>query len=460
MTYLSEELHCYIDSLVTKHNIPAVSIAVWHNNQLYKKVTGTLNVDTGVEATADSIFQIGSITKIFTSSLVMQLVERDLIDLDLPVKKYLRDFQIADARATEEITVRQLLDHTSGLAGDYFPDDVRTMGNPIARFVDRINLLPLAHQPGEMTSYSNTAFAVAGRLIEVVTQDSWQANIEDNIFSPLGLNKAASDAKETIRYRAAMGHLYNTGDGGLPSLQPKSYLCLGLAPAGTTVAMSASNLLKFGCAHMGIQVGALDERWLTEKSLNAMQRPTIQLPDTSDIFCYFRGLGWRILRHKTSGYMMVEHAGQICGQMAMLRLFPKDKSAIAVMINARQSYAFDLLVNKLTNNLVGINDFEPSVRSVDVSIDLLQRYVGIFESFASIATITFHPDRNCGQLTMTYEDKLYLTKSVCTLSYLRDHIFAVMGEHGERQQNLAFIQHQGRRYIDHLFFNGRLNLRV
>ena len=460
MTFPPKGLRSYIDSVIKSYRIPAVSVAVWHNNQLYKEAAGTLNVETGVEATVDSIFQIGSITKIFTSSLVMHLVDRGLINLDLPVKEYLRDFQISDATATDRITVRQLLDHTSGLAGDYFPDDVRAMGNPIARFVDRINLLPLAHQPGEMVSYSNTAFAVAGRLIEVVTQDSWHANMEDHIFSPLGLDHAVSDGKDTVRYRTAMGHLYNSKEADLPSLQPKNYLCLGLAPAGTTVAMSASNLLKFGCAHLGISIETQDERWLTAESIKVMQSPSIQLPATSDIFDYFRGLGWRILRHKASGHQILEHAGHICGQMAMLRLFPQDKSAISVMINSRQSYALDLMVNKLTNDLVGINDFEPSVRPVDVSEDLLQPYIGVFESFASIATIGLNPKETPGQLTLTYVDKLYLTQSVYKLFYLGGHIFAVISDQAERQSNLTFIQRTGTKDIDRLFINGRLNTRV
>ena len=95
-----------------------------------------MNHETGVEAAADSVFQIGSITKVMTTCLVMQLVDEGKVDLDSPVKRYLRDFMIADAEASETTTVRQLLNHTSGMAGDFFPDDEGHEGNLIARYVD------------------------------------------------------------------------------------------------------------------------------------------------------------------------------------------------------------------------------------------------------------------------------------------------------------------------------------
>ena len=158
-----DNLQAYAEQAIAKHNIPAMSVAIWKDGELSQAAAGCLNLTTGVEATTDSIFQIGSITKVMTTCLVMQLVDEGRVNLDKPVVDYLRDFMIADAEATQTITVRQLLNHTNGIAGDYFPDDEGHQGNLIARFVDRCSFLPLMHPVGEMFSYSNAAFCVAGR---------------------------------------------------------------------------------------------------------------------------------------------------------------------------------------------------------------------------------------------------------------------------------------------------------
>lgn len=207
---LFADFQSYAESLIDRHQIPAVSLAVLSNNQCYSAAAGILNIDTGVEANTDSIFQIGSITKVFTTSLIMQLVDEGRVDLDTPVKLYLRDFQIADIQATQNITVRQLLNHTNGIAGDYFADDCYAEGNAIARYLDRINLLPLVHSPGKNYSYSNAAFTVAGRLVEVILGCSWHQAIEERIFRPLGMKQAIADPTETLRFRAAIGHLQDT----------------------------------------------------------------------------------------------------------------------------------------------------------------------------------------------------------------------------------------------------------
>ena len=116
-------IQAYVEALVQKYDVPALSMAIWQDDRLYKGAAGVLNIETGVLADTDSIFQIGSISKVFTASLIMQLVDEGRINLDQPVKTYLRDFHVACPDATESITVRQLLCHTSGMAGSFSPDD-------------------------------------------------------------------------------------------------------------------------------------------------------------------------------------------------------------------------------------------------------------------------------------------------------------------------------------------------
>src|SRR5689334_6096773 len=100
--------------LVEKYGVPGAAVAVLKDGEVIDDAAGILNKATGVEATPDSLFQIGSITKLWTATLVMQLVDEGKVDLDAPVRTYLPEFRIGDEAAARAITVRMLLTHTSG----------------------------------------------------------------------------------------------------------------------------------------------------------------------------------------------------------------------------------------------------------------------------------------------------------------------------------------------------------
>src|SRR5262245_43037597 len=109
-TWLDERL----PALLEEHDVPGAAWAVLQGDRVADGAAGLLSKATGVEATADSVFQIGSVTKLWTSTLVMQLVDEGKVDLDRPVRTYLTEFRIADDQAAGQITVRQLLNHTAG----------------------------------------------------------------------------------------------------------------------------------------------------------------------------------------------------------------------------------------------------------------------------------------------------------------------------------------------------------
>ena len=461
---LSNDLQSYVDSLIEKQRIPAVSIAVWHKNRLYRAAAGVLNITTGVEATPDSIFQIGSITKVFTASLVMQLVDEGLIDLDTPVKKYLRNFHIADIEATRSITVRQLLNHTNGMTGDYFPDDSYDSGNTLARYVDRIHLLPLIHSPGQMFSYSNAGYALAGHLVEVVSGISWHQAMVDRIFEPLGLCHAVADPKETLRYRAAIGHIQNPGGphhvGTQWTLPSACYMSLSQAPAGTTPMMTASDLITFARAHLNRGQSAAGKVWLTPSSNHLMQQTSVELPPYDQMFQHYRGLGWGISTHKQSGILMIGHTGQTLGQTSMLRLLPTQNSAFAVLLNGVKPGALDDIANKLTLALTNIDCSVPEPQVVRSNIEDLQAYIGTYDSITDRYKVAlargYHGNKG---LILSALDKNSKVVNEFNLRCLGEHIFAVYNSKGQRQANLMFIHHHSDAVPSHLFFGFRMNPR-
>src|SRR5438445_4196185 len=111
----SGALQLLIDELREKHGVVGATLGVLKGDAVETAASGLLNLDTRVECTPQSVFQIGSIGKIFTTTLIMQLVDEGRLDLDNPVARHLREFMLADRAAARAITVRQLLNHTSGM---------------------------------------------------------------------------------------------------------------------------------------------------------------------------------------------------------------------------------------------------------------------------------------------------------------------------------------------------------
>ena len=321
----------YVAQFCQRYHAPSLSVAVWHNHKLYQAASGLLNVETGVEATSDSIFQIASITKVFTASLIMQLVEEGRVELDRPVKQYLRDFQLADSELSNSITVAQLLDHTSGIPGDYFGDSSYTQPNALARYVDRCSLLGSVHPPGERYSYSNAAYVIAGRLIEVVLGINWYDAIEKRIFKPLGMTHAVVHPSQVMRYRVAMGHEPDPEQTNSWRLTPHCYLPIGTAPCGAVMTMSASDLIKFARVHLNGGRTDTGESWLSPELVALMQRYRIGLPPYSYMYGTGWGLGWQLT--EVDGTTLIGHGGGGMGQKSLLQLFPQQQMAIAALHN-------------------------------------------------------------------------------------------------------------------------------
>src|SRR6478735_2990526 len=166
-------LAAHFAQAVAARGVPGATIAVLKDGEIVEAAAGVLSTATQVEVTTDSVFQIGSITKVWTTTLVMQLVDDGLLDLDAPIRTYLPGFRLADDAAAGSITTRQLLSHQAGFEGDVFTDTGRGE-DAIEKYVDAIAGLPQLFAPGELFSYNNAGFSVLGRLVEVLRGESWE----------------------------------------------------------------------------------------------------------------------------------------------------------------------------------------------------------------------------------------------------------------------------------------------
>ena len=458
-TDLIANLQAYAEQAIIKHNIPALSLAVWKDGKLSLAAAGCLNQSTGVEATTDSIFQIGSITKVMTTCLVMQLVDEGKVDLDTPVVHYLRDFMIADAEATRVITVRQLLNHTSGIAGDYFPDDHGHEGNLIARYIDRCSLLPLVHPVGEMYSYSNAAFCVAGRLIEVVRGMSWYAAMQEYLYDPLGMAHAIADPKDVLRYRCAMGHVYDGNNTDRWVLPERAYLTIGQAPVGSTPAMTAENLIRFARAHMEGGVNQQGDSWLSPEAVQQMQTSQIELPKVSPVVAKHAGLGWGIGEFNGGAVRTISHGGATNGFLSMLQMIPGENAAYALLMNGFRPSAMEGVNADLMGAIADISMTLPEPDS-SASLDELRVISGVYESFDTLITVTERDAKLMANIVYKIDP---LPPMDLELRHVEEGCFAAYAKQGDGERrcpNIVFLKPDGSGAPQYVFNGGRQNKRI
>ncbi len=321
----SEEIAAWLSArlpeLVAEYDVPGAQAAVLVDGEIVSAAAGVLSLSTGVETTTDSVFQVGSITKVWTATLVMQLVDDGLLDLDEPVVKYLPDFRIADAAANAAITSRQLLNHTSGVDGDLFYDS-GSGEDAVEKYLGLIHDARQVHEPGAMFSYCNSGYVVLGRLVEVLRGKPYGQVLHERIAKPLGLEHLATSANEAILYRAAVGHI-DDPEGNLVAA-PVWSLAPSNAPAGSLLSMRAADLLGWAKAHL-----AGGGEILGEASTKAMREKQVDVPFIGAMPEHW-GLGWELFGW---GKGVFGHDGGTIGQAAFLRVAQEGDFAVALLTN-------------------------------------------------------------------------------------------------------------------------------
>ena len=194
-----------LPELIEEHGVVGAQLAVLHNGEIHDAAAGVLNNVSKEPVTTGSLFQIASITKVWTATLVQELVNEGLLDLDRPVRDVLPDFRLADERAAQVITPRQLLCHTAGFEGDLF-FDTGTDDDALARFVARLVEADQVTPPGELWSYCNSGFSVLGRIVEVLRGKPFNKVLRERLADPLGLTVATTHG-EGAELGVAAGHL-------------------------------------------------------------------------------------------------------------------------------------------------------------------------------------------------------------------------------------------------------------
>jgi CubicO group peptidase (beta-lactamase class C family) len=313
-----EQLAALVTQKMTEHNVPGVAFGVLKGGQITTRGLGVTNVEHPLPITGDTVFPIASISKTVTTTAVMRLVEQGKLELSAPVSRYLPELAGADVPA-RDVQVWHLLTHTPGFEGQLTPEDRGVQS--LTAFIDTVRTLPLIAPPGEVWSYNNAGFTIAGRLIEVASGQRIHAAIRSLVFQPMGLTRAFTQTEEAVTHRFAVAH---RGQGeSLAVVRPISRSSTVTAGG---VWMSADDILAYARFHLGDGTGADGKPVLARATLEQMRTPRVKKIGTDDEM----GLGWHL--RKVGGVMTAAHGGTL-GHISLLELVPERQMALAILTN-------------------------------------------------------------------------------------------------------------------------------
>jgi CubicO group peptidase (beta-lactamase class C family) len=326
---LLRQLDARIEAAMKELAIPGACVGVIWDGKEYVKGYGVTNTAYPVAVDRDTLFRIGSTTKTFTGTALMQLVEAGKVKLDAPVRRYLPDFAVADRGASRKVTVRNLVQHCVGWLGDDI-EDFGAGGDAIERYVASMTRLPQLTPVGEVFAYNDSALVVAGRIVEVVTGVPYETVIATSVLAPLELAHTGFFTEEMIGLNFAASHNVVKGKAvPEPSFWP---VPRSINPTGGLIS-SVADQLRWARFQMGDgRAPGGGKRLLKASTLRAMQSnpgPGGTLLDELEGM----GITW-MLRPTAEGDRIVQHGGNWPGQSSGFMMVPSRGFAITLLTNS------------------------------------------------------------------------------------------------------------------------------
>jgi D-alanyl-D-alanine carboxypeptidase len=353
-----ENLDSWIEDEMRERQIPGLSIAVLENGRVVKAHGyGLANVEFEVEATEHTIFQSGSIGKTFTAAAVLLLAEEGKLDLDDPIIRHLEELP----KGWRLITIRHLLNHTSGLPDYWEPTVDLRQDYTESELLQAFSNLTPHFPPGEEWSYSNTGYAILGALVSRITGDHWGVFVKERIFEPAGMEMARVISEDAIVPNRADG--YRLVEGELRNHE-------WVSPTFNSTADGALYLTVHDLARWdeAINSGSI----LSEESWRLMLTPT-RLSDGEEAGY---GLGWQV--GNVNGRPFVGHGGAWQGFASQFTRFHDDSLTVIVLVNLAWSEAradrFAIKIAEYYRPVLQPTSFVP----INIPEEVLESYVGIY----------------------------------------------------------------------------------
>ncbi|MBI9047400.1 MAG: beta-lactamase family protein [Anaerolineaceae bacterium] len=323
----------FLQKQVKSNRIPGLAVAIVQSEKvIFNKGYG--KAAPGEPVTPQTQFYIGSVTKSFTALATMQLVEQGKLDLDAPVQQYLPWFQIADSEASSKITVRHLLNHTSGLseAGDPHPSKYTSNLEDQARALTDVHL---TESVGSQYQYYNQNYRVVGLLIEQVSGQSFGDYLQENVFEPLGMAHTIADPTEATKLAQGYSRVF-----GFSLPQSQRFVPGGL-PSGYLIS-TADDMAQYLLAQIKNQ--QVDgKQMLTPQSLTTMRTPPIGIDSEY-------GMGWMVLENGNS----FAHGGALEYFQSFVTINLKEEVGLVILFNQNSLENMLFENNVIRNGLINL----------------------------------------------------------------------------------------------------------
>ena len=338
----------WLDTARERFSVPGCAVAVVKDGALLATHTsGRRDVEQDLPVTPDTLFPIGSSSKAFTTALLAMLVDDGTLDWDMPVRRWLPEFTLADAAIGERLTPRDLVTHRSGMPRH----DLVWYGATFARaeMVARLRHLPLNHDLRTEFQYNNLMFLTAGHLAERVGGASWEELVRARILAPLGMQRT-NFTVAAMQQDQDHGKPYRKDDGKVLAIPFRDITAIG--PAGS---INSSVREMAAWTALQLQAGEHQGKRLLAESL-AHDLHTVRMPtgsaDGSDAEVLDIGyaLGWFVDVYR--GHRRVHHGGNIDGFSALVALLPDDGLGVVVLTNLDGTPFPEVVVRECSDRLL------------------------------------------------------------------------------------------------------------
>lgn len=342
-------------------------VLIKHDQVVFLKGFGTANVEINSPVTPDTLFQIGSVTKTFTALAILRFSAEGKLELDTPIEVYAKGLNPRLAK----VTLSQLLSHTGGILDEpdeYGGQDEGLMATYIRSWKDEYALF----DAGEVFSYSNSGFALAGFIAQEVYGKSYTALMNDKVFQPLGMSRSTFSPTVAMTYPLAVGHTSK------PNEKPKVVRPLPhdarLYPAGTMYS-SLNDLSRFAIAFLND--GKLDGKEIVSPAIiKAMSTPRARQVSAADETSY----GYGLFVNNYRGVRTLWHEGSMTGYLSFMLFSPQDKVGIIVLSNTN-GVAMDKTQQKAMEMMLPLSaQAEPKSKpALQMTEAEMQKYVGVYD---------------------------------------------------------------------------------
>ena len=344
-----------VQGMIDAWKVPGLGIAIVKDGEvIYEKGFGFRDVEKKQPVTPDTVFAIGSATKAFTTFVMGTLVDEGKLDWDKPVSTFLPGFRLHDPVATQLLTPRDMVSHRSGLPRH---DLSWYNATELTRkeLVDRLPYMEATYPLRERWQYNNMMFVTSGYLVEQVTGKSWEDNVRERIFQPLGMNSSSFSVHDSQK-APDFALPYRENDDDVVELIPFREITT-IGPAGS-INSSVRDMAKWVQVHLG--AGKAGGRQLIgPATLIDIHSPHMVLPGTPErpeLSQVSYGLAWFIDSYR--GHQRVSHGGNIDGFSALVTLLPNDGLGMVILTNRDGTGVPELLVRHTVDRLLKLDPID------------------------------------------------------------------------------------------------------